>query len=379
VSVKGNYFRGAVNVIFAALLLCGHGFGGDLRITLPKRSKPTPVQQLNREGVAAIEKHHFDKARTLFYKAYLIDPDDPFTLNNLGYISELEGKVEAATKYYNLASALATQAVIDRATSDRLKGKSIDEAINKVADPMMQANRGNLQAILLLSRGRAVEADRLLQTMLAAHPHSPFALNNMGVAKEMQGNLEQAVRYYDAAARERSDDSAIVTLDRGSRGKPISEMAANSAKRVRDELKKEDAESKAARLSLQGVIAANHNDLESAQRYFQRAYALNPNDAFTLNNMGYVSELAGDKETAEDFYERAKTADRAGRRVGIATRASVEGQKLERVASGNDQQMEAGLEEEREARRQEKTPLQLLRRNNEPATSPQAAEPKPQN
>ena len=66
----------------------------DLRITVPKRSKATPVQQLNRDGVKAIQKRDFARAKKLFYRAYLIDPNDPFTLNNLGYVSELEGDLE---------------------------------------------------------------------------------------------------------------------------------------------------------------------------------------------------------------------------------------------------------------------------------------------
>ena len=56
----------------------------DLRINIPKRSDATPVQKLNRDGVKEIQKHHLEKAERIFYKAYLMDPDDPFTLNNLG-------------------------------------------------------------------------------------------------------------------------------------------------------------------------------------------------------------------------------------------------------------------------------------------------------
>ena len=61
---------------------CAHA--GDLKITIPKHSKLTPVQRLNREGVEAVRKHNYKKAEQLFYKAYLFDPDDAFTLNNLG-------------------------------------------------------------------------------------------------------------------------------------------------------------------------------------------------------------------------------------------------------------------------------------------------------
>src|SRR5258708_39207706 len=74
---------------------------GDLKIPLPPhRSKLTPVQKPNREGVEAVKKHHYEKARTLFYRAYLFDPDDPFPLNNIGYISELERNAETSRSLY---------------------------------------------------------------------------------------------------------------------------------------------------------------------------------------------------------------------------------------------------------------------------------------
>ena len=81
-----------------ALLAAPAARGQGIRITIPKRTQATPVQKLNREGVREIQKLHLEKAEKLFYKAYLIDPDDPFTLNNLGYISELQGKVERAQR-----------------------------------------------------------------------------------------------------------------------------------------------------------------------------------------------------------------------------------------------------------------------------------------
>src|SRR5258708_7010248 len=89
---------------FSAVMILGPvANAGDLKITLPKRSQLTPVQRLNREGVEALRKHHYEKAESLFYKAYLFDPDYPFTLNNLGYISELQGQVERAQRFYALA------------------------------------------------------------------------------------------------------------------------------------------------------------------------------------------------------------------------------------------------------------------------------------
>src|ERR1700691_5094011 len=101
----------------------------DFKITLPKHSRMTPVQELNRAGVDAVRKRSYQKAENLFYKAYLLDPDDPFTLNNLGYIAELQGQVDRAQRFYELAGEQATDAVIYRASSAKLEGRTLKEAL----------------------------------------------------------------------------------------------------------------------------------------------------------------------------------------------------------------------------------------------------------
>ena len=92
-------------------LLTAAAQAAELKLSVPRRSHLTPVQKLNREGVDAVRKHDNRKAEALFYKAYLLDPDDPFTLNNLGYVAELEGQVDRAQQFY----ALATKQPTDRA------------------------------------------------------------------------------------------------------------------------------------------------------------------------------------------------------------------------------------------------------------------------
>ncbi len=125
---------------------------GDLRITLPKRSNPTPVQALNQQGVNEVRKHHLEKAEKLFYRAYLIDPDDPFTLNNLGYISELEGNVERAQRYYQLAARQNSETTIDRASEDELKGRQLTQFTGAFGNRELQINRGNVEAMSLIWR-----------------------------------------------------------------------------------------------------------------------------------------------------------------------------------------------------------------------------------
>src|ERR1043165_8457885 len=131
-----------------------------LRITIPKHTEATPVQKLNRQGVKEIKKHHLQKAERLFYRAYLIDPDDPFTLNNLGYISELRGKVERAQRYYQLAAKENnSETVIAESTERDMQGKKLSEVTRSYRNLDLQINRGNVQAMALLEQRRNQEAE----------------------------------------------------------------------------------------------------------------------------------------------------------------------------------------------------------------------------
>jgi len=65
---------------------------------------------------------------------------------------------------------------------------------------------------------------------LQKDPQNVFTLNNLGVAKDMEGESEEALRLYSAAAAAHSDAAAVVTLDRSWRGKPVTEMAAGKRK-----------------------------------------------------------------------------------------------------------------------------------------------------
>lgn len=347
---------------------------GDLKITIPTRSQLTPVQRLNREGVEALRGRNYEKAETLFYKAYLFDPDDPFTLTNLGYIAELQGQVDRAQRFYELARQQATDAVIDQATSRQFEGHSLKEAL-AIPDLPRQINRDNVEAMRLLSQGRAPEADLLLQKTLRSDPRNIFTLNNMGVAKEMEGESDEAMKYYDAASSSHSDAAAVVTLTRSWRGKPVTAMAAQNAKALHNRIEKQNLlEAQVAEFNLRGVSAMNRVDVSAAEKDFRQAYALNPNNAFSINNIGFLAEVEGDRETAEFFYDSAQNAGGAAQKVGLATRRSAEGAKLSQVAANSEAKVEAKVTEDREGRRRQHDPIVLRRRDDsivdEPATPP---------
>jgi len=119
-----------------------------------------------------------------------------------------------------------------------------------------------------------------------------------------------------------------------------------------------------ASLNLRGVSAANRNDLQTAAKDFRQAYALDPRDPFALNNIGYVAEMDGDRETAQFFYDSALRAGAANLKVCLATRRDAEGQKLSQVAGDSDAEVASALTAERDVRRRQHAPVVLLRRDN---------------
>jgi Flp pilus assembly protein TadD len=365
-------------LILLIALAGGHpSWAKDLRVTIPKRSEMTPVQRLNREGVEAIQKRNYEKAEALFLKAYLYDPADPFTLNNLGYISELQGQLERALKFYRLAAEQGSEASIDRSNTKQLEGKPIAYALNGLNDGPMRVNHINVEAVALLSENRNSEADHLLQQAFTMDPRNPFTLNNLGVAKESVGDYDGALKYFDQAAALRSSEPVVVTMDRAWRGKSVSEMAAQSARELQNRLKNTDTrEAQAALLTVRGVSATNRNDWRAAREDFLKAYALDPNSAFSLNNLGYVSERDGDLETAHFFYTKAQNAGGADARVGLATSSSAEGQKLDLVTADSNQKVSVALDQYRRMRQAEPGNVELERRDGTPVdTTPPPPSP----
>jgi Flp pilus assembly protein TadD len=374
IRMKPGFVRLALVVLLAG---CAFGQRGDLRVPLPRKSPETPVQQLNREGVKELKRGHVNKAKERFVKAYLLDPDDPFTLNNLGYIAELEGDADRALKYYQLAATTPTDAVIDEASIAGLKGQPVSAALQSSEVSAYQRNRANFQAMALLEKGRTFEAEMILKRAIQSDPKNPFLLDSLGYVMESEGDLQGALQYYTEAADLHSDERVVLTPRRRWRGRPISEIAANNAALVREALSKgEDTDSQVARLNLRGVAALNHNDTTDAQKYFSDAYRLDPSNAFTLNNIGYIAELVGDRETAEMYYDAARTALESNEKVTYATRPDAEGRRMMSVAGTNEDDVDATLKAIQARKRTDRHPIRLMLRDG--SVAPVATRPTPQ-
>jgi tetratricopeptide (TPR) repeat protein len=242
----------------------------------------------------------------------------------------------------------------------------------------VRVNHLNVEAIELLSEDRNSQADRLLKEALSLDPYNTFTLNNLGVAEEALGDYDEALNYYNEASGTHSSEQIVVTLDRSWRGKPISKMAAESARKLRTRMETLDTpEKRAAMLASRGVSATNRNDWSAARQDFLRAYSLNPESAFSLNNRGYVAEKDGDIETAQFYYDKARKADDANARVGLATRSSAEGKRIFVIAADSDQKIDSVLDAYTAARRRQTGPIELKRRDNNPPPPSASPNPKP--
>jgi Flp pilus assembly protein TadD len=356
----------AIPATLAVQLLAGtsSGFAGDLKIPIPQRTVSTPSQKLNREGVSQLKRGHQEKAKQLFYKAYLLDPNDPFTLNNLGYVAELEGDADRALRYYALAARDHTDAVIDMSSEAALKGKPLDSAFQRVEGSDQEISKLNERAIVLLEQGQVFEARNLLQSALPRHPNDPFLLNNLGYALEAVGDNEGALRCYSQAASLHSTQRVVVTPRAKWRGRPISEVAAGNALALSQQIARgEGVEAATARLNLRGVAALNDNNPSAAREFFLQAYKQDAENSFTLNNLGYVAELAGDRESAEMYYEAARSGRDANDRVSYATRRDAEGQKIDQVADTNQSDVDSTLRAIQAVKRRSQRPIELKRRD----------------
>jgi Flp pilus assembly protein TadD len=142
-------------------------------------------------------------------------------------------------------------------------------------------------------------------------------------------------------------------------------MAEQNAKALRDHLShKDNVTEQVAELNLRGVSAVNRNDLQSAETDFRKAYALDPKNAFAMNNIGYVAEIMGDRETAQFFYERARQSIGASATVGVATRTTAEGKKLFAAAEDSNTRVETKVAQQRDSLRKQNEPVVLHRRDN---------------
>src|SRR5258707_2629541 len=150
-------------------------------------------------------------------------------------------------------------AIVDRANNKGGEGKPVAQVAGNAQENSLQINRLNVQAMVLLLKDRAPEAEVLLGQALRLDIHNPYTLNNIGYAREQEGELESALSYYTAAAATHSREPVIVTANKDWRGRTISDVAERNVGKLRKAMEQQsgDDASRIARLNLRGVSAVN--------------------------------------------------------------------------------------------------------------------------
>jgi tetratricopeptide (TPR) repeat protein len=205
---------------------------------------------MNVDAMRLLEEHRGFEAVALLRRALVLDPKNPFTLNNLGVANETIGDFDNALQSYDAAaqSNSSEPAVI---TLDReWKGQSIsrmaaasarrlEERTKKMDNREEQAVMYTLHGVSSTNQNNWQAARKDFLEAYTLNPGSAFSLNNRGFVAEMDGDLETAQFFYDKA-RKAGDSNARVGLatQHGAEGEKLVTVATDSNHQVDGELDK---------------------------------------------------------------------------------------------------------------------------------------------
>jgi tetratricopeptide (TPR) repeat protein len=139
---------------------------------LSERMKKMDSAQLNAvmftmRGVSATNQNDWLAAREDFLQAYSRDPVSAFSLNNRGYVAEMDGDLETAQFFYEKARKASDSNIrVGLASKHSAEGKKLsavaadsDHQVDGEFDKYSQARRRQTGPIELILRGTASTGD----------------------------------------------------------------------------------------------------------------------------------------------------------------------------------------------------------------------------
>ena len=177
-----------------------------------------------------------------------LDPQNPFTLNNLGVASEATGDFDGALRYYRQVAALKSSEPAAVTLDRSWRGRSISdmaEASARRLERRLRSSGANEERAQMLTIRGVVAANQnewtaAREDFLRAYsldPTNAFALNNRGWVAEKDGDLETAQYFYGKAQRA---DNASVPVGFATRltaeGQSMGAVATESNNKVDDAL-----------------------------------------------------------------------------------------------------------------------------------------------
>ena len=124
------------------------------------------------------------RAEHAFYRAYLIDPDDPFQLaaTSATWPKSKDSLSGRRSSMIWRPRTVCANATIAFSSNRELDGKQVSQVAGNARETPMQVNRFNVNAMGLMMKDRAPEAEMVLRKALALDPKNPFHLKQSGYA-----------------------------------------------------------------------------------------------------------------------------------------------------------------------------------------------------
>jgi Flp pilus assembly protein TadD len=180
--------------------------------TVAKRPQNPRAQ--NNLGVALLSAARTDEAATAFRKAVQLQPNHAFAHFNLGSILITQGRREEAVAHFTAALEADPQyasARVNLARALEQLGRT-DEAIAQfrtAADASPDPETHFAMGALLAKQRRIKEAARAFEAALAINPDHVAARANLANCQLFTGDVEAAIRNYEAVLRARPGDEAV--------------------------------------------------------------------------------------------------------------------------------------------------------------------------
>jgi tetratricopeptide (TPR) repeat protein len=202
------------------------------------------VNRMNIEAMLLLKQDRDFEAIDLLKQTLALDPQNPFTLNNLGVASESVSDLDAALRYYQEAAAGQSKEPAAITLDKSWRGKSVTNMARTSARMLQKRMEGGdateTKAVMYTLRGvheenannwTAAREDFL--HAYALDPTSAFSLNNRGYIAEREGDLETAQYFYEKAGRADNSNAKIgLATKLYARGQALSVVASDSNEKV---------------------------------------------------------------------------------------------------------------------------------------------------
>lgn len=194
------------------------------------------------------------------------------------------------------------------AAQDLMTAGRLDDAEALLGD-VLHADPHHAEALnalggVALARKDAARAGQVLAAAATAFPDDAAIVNNLGIAHQLQGRLDDAIACFErAAALTPEADAPLQSL-------ATARLMANDGVGARAAAERILARSPASAeaLSLLGLISMAEGDKDGAEAHLRRALALNPNDAAALRTLSICCYDRHRFEEALHLAERAHLA-----------------------------------------------------------------------